>query len=193
MAGNGKLFVISAPSGTGKTTLVKKILKKFKHLSYSVSYTTRSPRINEEEGLDYFFISSAKFQEKIQQEHWLEWAKVHDNFYGTSKKFVKDNLEKNHSLILDIDVQGAKQVMESNLDPVTIFISPPSFEELSQRLENRGTDTKEVIARRLDNAKNEMKNKGLYQYSIINDDLDDAAKELSLIFKKEMAKENNER
>lgn len=187
MAGNGKLFVISAPSGTGKTTLVKKVLKRFRDLSYSVSHTTRSPRKNEEEGLDYFFISPLKFQKKIDQDHLLEWAKVHDNFYGTSKKFVNERLGNGQSLILDIDVQGAKQVMASSLDPVTIFILPPSFEVLSQRLEKRGTDSKEVIARRLGNAKKEMENKKLYQYTIINDELDEAAKELCLIFKKEMA------
>lgn len=183
----GKLFVISAPSGAGKTTLIKKILPRFKSLSYSVSHTTRSPRKNEQDGLDYFFISQKEFEEKIEGNHWLEWAKVHDNFYGTSKEFVTGCMVKGLSLLLDIDVQGARQVMASELDPVTIFIMPPSFEILSQRLEKRGTDSKQVIAKRLENARLEMAQKDLYQYVIINDDLECAIEALCSIFKQEMA------
>ena len=186
MTGTGKLFVVSAPSGSGKTTLVNKVLSRFNNLSYSVAHTTRSPRKNEQDGLDYFFISSDDFKKKITQKYWLEWAKVHDNFYGTSKEFVKKSLEKGQSLILDIDVQGAEQIMTLDLDIVSIFIMPPSFEVLSQRLKIRGTDTKKVIARRLDNAKSEIAKKNLYQYVVVNDDLDVATQELCLIFKKEM-------
>ncbi|MBU1341888.1 MAG: guanylate kinase [Proteobacteria bacterium] len=186
MTGKGKLFVISAPSGAGKTTLVRKVLGRFETLSYSVSHTTRNPRGSEQDGLDYFFISPEEFEQKIAQDHWLEWAKVHDNYYGTSKEFVRNCLEKGQSLILDIDVQGAKQMMVSDLKPVTIFILPPSFEILSQRLENRGTDSKQVIARRLENAKQEMDQKDKYQYVVVNDDLDQATEALCLIFKKEM-------
>ncbi|NOX34248.1 MAG: guanylate kinase [Deltaproteobacteria bacterium] len=186
MAGTGKLFVISAPSGAGKTTLVRKVLKRFNSLSYSVSHTTRSPRKNEQDSVDYFFITVKEFEQKILLDHWLEWAKVHENYYGTSRQFVKNCLEKGRNLLLDIDVQGAKKVMASELEPVTIFILPPSFEVLSQRLENRGTDSKEVIARRLGNAKAEMARKDLYKYVIVNDDLDKATKELCLIFKKEI-------
>jgi len=187
MAGTGKLFVVSAPSGTGKTTLIGKVLKRIENLSYSVSHTTRDPRGNEQEGRDYFFIDIDEFEKKIILKDWLEWAKVHDNFYGTSKAFVQENLEKGQSLVLDIDVQGAEQIMALDLDLVSIFIMPPSFEVLSQRLENRGTDPKEVIAIRLDNAKSEIARKDRYQYVVVNDNLDKAAEELCLIFKKEMA------
>jgi guanylate kinase len=186
MKETGRLFVISAPSGAGKTTLIKKVLSRIKTISYSVSHTTRNPRENEQEGLDYFFISPGEFEQKISLGRWLEWAKVHDNYYGTSRDFVQKTLERGRSLILDIDVQGARQIMASNLDLVSIFILPPSFEILSQRLEKRGTDTKEVIAKRLENAKREMAQKNLYQYKIVNDDLDIAIEELYSIFKREM-------
>ncbi len=187
MASAGKLFIVSAPSGAGKTTLISKVLNRFENLSYSVSHTTRSPRKNEQEGSDYYFISTDDFERKIARELWLEWAKVHDNFYGTSKETVKNSLEKGQSIILDIDVQGAKQIMALGLDMVSIFIMPPSFEVLSQRLKTRGTDTIEVIANRLDNAKSEIAQKEMYQYVVVNDNLETAAEELYSIFKKEMA------
>jgi len=186
MTGIGKLFVISAPSGAGKTTLIKKVLDRFESLSYSVSHTTRDPRGDEEDGLDYFFIDPVEFEKKIGLGHWLEWAKVHNNYYGTSRKFVRTCLERGQSLLLDIDVQGAKQIMGTGMNLVTIFIMPPAFEVLSRRLENRGTDSKEVIARRLENAKIEIDQKDLYQYVVVNDDLDQALEKLCLIFKKEM-------
>jgi len=187
MPGKGKLFVISAPSGAGKTTLIRKVLTRFKNLAYSISHTTRSPRKNEQNGLDYFFISIDEFEQKITLDHWLEWAKVHDNYYGTSKSFIKTSLEKGRNLLLDIDVQGAGQIMALDLDLVSIFIMPPCFEILSQRLEKRGTDVKEVIVRRLENAKSEIARKDLFQYVVVNDKLDKAKEELCLIFKKEMA------
>ena len=189
MAGKGKLFVVSAPSGAGKTTLIRQVLKRFKTLSYSVSHTTRPPRGNEKEGLDYFFISPAEFEEKISKGDWLEWARVHDNYYGTSRSFVEDCLQQGKSLLLDIDVQGAVQIMASGLNPISVFILPPSFEALSQRLLNRGTDSKEVIEKRLINAKAEMAQKDRYQYVVVNDDLDTALKDLCSIFKKEMGGE----
>jgi len=185
MTGIGKLFVISAPSGAGKTTLIKSVMKRFENFSYSVSHTTRSPRKNEQDGVDYFFIKPEEFEQKISNSDWLEWAKVHGNYYGTSKVFVNTCLEKGWNLLLDIDVQGAARVMASDLDPVTIFILPPSFEALSQRLENRKTDSKEVIARRLENAKMEVAQKDKYRYVIINDDLSEAVEELASIFGKE--------
>lgn len=187
MAGKGKLFVISAPSGAGKTTLVRKILTRFNALSYSVSHTTRDPRKNEQDGKDYFFITPKAFEQKIAQGDWLEWAQVHDNYYGTSRAFVENCLEKGQSLLLDIDVQGAAQVMASDLSPVTIFIMPPSLDILAQRLKNRDTDSSQVIARRLENARAEIALKDRYQYVVINDDLDTATQELALIFEREMA------
>jgi guanylate kinase len=189
MAGKGKLFIVSAPSGAGKTTLVREVLKEFAGLSYSVSHTTRPPRVNEKEGLDYFFISPAEFEEKIAGGDWLEWARVHDHYYGTSRAFVEDCLLQGKSLLLDIDVQGAVQIMASGLNPISVFILPPSFEALSQRLLNRGTDSKEVIEKRLINARTEMDQQHRYQYVVVNDDLDTAKKEFCSIFKKEMGYE----
>lgn len=186
MGGTGKLFIVSAPSGAGKTTLIKQVLNRFENISYSVSHTTRSPRGNERDGIDYFFISPDEFEQKIKQNHWLEWAKVHDNYYGTSREFVTHCLGRGDHLLLDIDVQGAGQIMASGMDLVSIFILPPSFEVLSHRLENRKTDSKEVIAKRLEAAKSEIRQKKLYHYIVINDDLNDAVAELCSIFEREM-------
>ena len=145
----GKLFVISAPSGAGKTTLIRQVLKEFNSLSYSVSHTTRNPRENEQDGIDYFFINQENFELKIEQDSWLEWAKVHESYYGTSKEFVKDCMDKGQHLLLEIDVQGAEQIINSDLNPVTIFILPPSFEILSQRLKNRCTQHRSYLVYRL--------------------------------------------
>ena len=186
MVNRGKLYVVSAPSGAGKTTLIKDVLNRFNTLSYSISHTTRAPRNNEKQGIDYFFISQEEFEEKIKQDYWLEWANVHENYYGTSKDFIKTSLDKGKSMILDVDVQGTSQLMKSELEMVTIFILPPSIEILSQRLVNRGTDSQKVIDRRIENAKLEIAQKNMYQYVVINDDLDKAIEELCLIFKEEM-------
>ena len=186
MVNKGKLYVVSAPSGAGKTTLIKEVLRRFKTLSYSVSHTTRAPRKNEQQGVDYYFISQEEFQEKINQNYWFEWAEVHGNYYGTSKDFIKTNLDQGNSMILDIDVQGTCEIIKSGLEMVTIFIMPPSIEILSQRLENRGSDSKKVIDKRIENAKLEIAKNNMYQYVVINDDLDKAIEELCLIFKEEM-------
>jgi len=182
----GKLYVVSAPSGAGKTTLIKEVLRRFKTLSYSISHTTRAPRNNEQQGIDYYFITQEEFKEKINQNYWLEWAVVHGNYYGTSKDFIKTSLDQGKSLILDIDVQGTCEIIKSGLEMVTIFIMPPSIEILSQRLENRGSDSKKVIDKRIENAKLEIAKKNMYQYVVINDDFDKAREELCLIFKEEM-------
>ena len=187
MAVYGKLFVISAPSGAGKTTLIREVLKQFKSLSYSISSTTRPPRKNETDGRDYFFITAHEFEEKIRQGAWLEWARVHDHYYGTSRSVVEQTLEQGRSLLLDIDVQGAAQVIKSDLSPVTLFILPPSVEELERRLKGRGTDESAVIEKRLRNAVAEMAQKDTYQYQVINDDLETAVNEILSIFKKELA------
>ncbi len=186
MVNKGKLYVVSAPSGAGKTTLIKEVLRRFKTLSYSVSHTTRAPRNNEQKGIDYYFITQEEFQEKIDQNYWLEWAVVHGNYYGTSKDFIKTSLYQGKSMILDIDVQGTCEIIKSGLEMVTIFIMPPSIEILSQRLENRGSDSKKVIDKRIENAKIEIAKNNMYQYVVINDDLDKAIEELCLIFKEEM-------
>ncbi|MDZ7667183.1 MAG: guanylate kinase [Desulfotignum sp.] len=186
MEQNGRLFVISAPSGAGKTTLIKQVMGRFPGVSYSVSHTTRPPRPGEIHGKDYFFVSREVFRQMIDAQAWLEWAQVHANFYGTSRTFVREQLAAGKHLLLDIDVQGARQIMDSGLDSVTVFIMPPSLEVLRDRLKSRGTDSPETIALRLENAKKEIALKHLYQYVVINDDLDIAANQLCAIFEKEM-------
>lgn len=179
--------MVSAPSGAGKTTLIQHVMQRFSFLSYSISHTTRKPRGNEQDGVDYFFIDPETFKLKIEQHEWLEWARVHGNYYGTSKKFISQQTAKGKHLVLDIDVQGVRQIMSSELKPITIFIQPPSIKVLAQRLEMRGTDSEAVIKKRLANAQTEIDQKGLYQYVVINDDLDHAKKELIDIFENEMA------
>ncbi len=177
----GQVFVVSAPSGAGKTTLCRKILEKYDFLSYSISHTTRPPRKNEKNGVDYFFITKEEFQNKIRTDFWAEWAEVHDNLYGTSIKFIEEKIKTGVSLLLDIDVQGAKQIKASIPDAITIFIMPPSFKVLEKRLKSRGTDSEDVIKKRLANAEKEVKEKKFYDFTIVNDDLDRAALEFGKI------------
>ncbi len=193
MKKKGRLFVISAPSGAGKTTLIQQVMVRVPGVSYSVSHTTRPPRPGEIDGKDYFFVTEPVFEQMIQAGEWLEWARVHGNYYGTSRVFVEKQLTAGSNLLLDIDVQGARQVMDAGLDPVTIFILPPSIEELRQRLEKRGTDSAQTIALRLENAKKEIALKHLYQYVVKNDDLTTAANQLCGIFEQEMTSAGKER
>ncbi len=179
---HGSLFVVSAPSGAGKTTLIRKVLAGFPSLAYSVSHTTRQPREGEVDGRDYFFVSVPEFETLIQSDRMLEYARVHDNYYGTSRTFVEETLERGGSLLLDIDVQGAGQIMASGLGPVSVFIMPPSMDELKRRLEGRGTDSAEVIARRLENAVGEVAARDRYDHVLVNDDLETAAGTLHRIF-----------
>lgn len=179
MADKGRLFIVSAPSGAGKTTLCRKILDQFDQLSYSVSHTTRAPREGEVNGKDYFFIDKAQFQALIDEGLMLEWARVHDNFYGTSRSFVENRLAKGKSILLDIDVQGGRQIMDTDLKPVSIFIMPPSLRALEDRLRGRGTDSPGVIQKRLDNAGEEMEQRSFYDHVVVNDDLDAAVAEFS--------------
>jgi guanylate kinase len=181
----GRLFIISAPSGAGKSTLCKKLRMHYPSIQYSVSYTTRHPRTNECNGIDYNFISCDEFKKKIHQNQWAEWACVHDNYYGTSRELIESYLATGQDVLLEIDVQGMKQIVEIFPDAITIFIKPPSLEVLKQRLESRGTDSPDVIAKRLKNAKNEMAFEHLYKYCIVNDDLDTASKELITLFSKD--------
>jgi len=178
----GRLFIVSAPSGAGKTTLISRVLARLDQLSYSVSHTTREPREGEVHGKDYFFTDKAQFQALIDTGQMLEWARVHDNFYGTSRPFVESCLEKGKSILLDIDVQGGRQIMDTDLQPVSVFIMPPSLEELEQRLRGRGTDSPEVIRKRLDNSKDEMAQRLFYDHVVVNDNLETAVEELCGIF-----------
>lgn len=182
---------MSAPSGAGKTTLVREVLKRFPNLSYSVSHTTRPPRPGEVHGKDYFFVTRQAFKDLVDHGLMLEWAQVHGNDYGTSRAFVEQTLEKGMNLILDIDVQGARQIMASGLDPVSVFILPPSMEILRHRLESRGTDSRQVIDLRLKNAAREMRNKDIYDHVIVNDRLEKAVGDLCAVFAAGMGKETN--
>jgi guanylate kinase len=179
----GKVLVVSAPSGAGKTTLCKSIIKEFPEIAYSISHTTRTPRKNELNGQDYFFISAPEFEKKIEQDFWVEWAKVHGNYYGTSKEYLKEQISKGFNTLLEIDTNGAKQIKNIDSDAVTIFIMPPSFEILEKRLKCRGTDSESIINMRLDNAKAEMDQKDFYDYIVINDQLDAACEQICEIVK----------
>ncbi len=181
-------IVISAPSGCGKSTLIDMLLQEYHDIVYSISCTTRAPRGHEEDGLDYHFKTKSRFEELIREGAFIEYAQVHDNYYGTLKAPIEEVLAEGNSMILDIDVQGAAKVREhvrglANTDPlkvgyVDIFINPPSMEELRARLERRGTDTQEAIERRLHNAAGEMARAGEYMFQVTNDDLAVAFKRL---------------
>lgn len=173
-----RLFVIAAPSGAGKTTLVRALLSANPELRFSVSYTTREKRSNEAHGVDYRFVTVEQFHKLREQGELLENAEVFDNFYATSRSQVEQHLEEGHSVILEIDWQGAQQVRESVPECVTIFVLPPSLEELETRLRDRGTDTAEVIDRRLRDAVGDMSHWDEFQHIIINDGLDRAVAEL---------------
>ena len=174
----GHLFIISAPSGAGKTTLSRAILKRFTDMLYSVSYTTRSPRKGEQDGVDYHFISKEAFKKDIKTGRWSEWAEVYGNYYGTSAEFIEKGLSSGRDILLDIDVQGTIQILKHHPDSVTIFVLPPSMDTLRQRLEMRGTESETVLKLRLENAKKEMVHKNLYRHVIVNDQLLSAIEEL---------------
>ena len=180
----GHLFIISAPSGAGKTTLAKAVLQQFPDILYSISYTTRKPRANEQDGVDYHFVSKQDFKKEIIKGHWAEWAEVYGNYYGTSDEFIKKSLSSGCDILLDIDVQGTLQILKHYPDSVTIFILPPSVNALRKRLEMRGSDSKAVIEKRLVTASKEMTQKKMYRHIIVNDKLPAAIEELIAIFRK---------
>ena len=174
----GRLFVITAPSGAGKTSLVHALMEREPSLRFSVSYTTRPKRPSEVNGRDYFFVSRERFEQMIGAGEFLEHARVFDNFYGTSRQQVERSLASGQSLILEIDWQGALQIRRTMPECVSIFILPPSRQELERRLRGRGTDSDEVIARRLSDAASDMKHWTEFDYVIVNDDFDRAVAEL---------------
>jgi guanylate kinase len=177
----GTLFIFSAPSGAGKTSLVKALLDSTGYIRVSVSHTTRSPRPGEVDGKDYHFTSKEDFQQLISESAFLEHAQVFDNFYGTSQRWVESELEAGRDVILEIDWQGAEQVRRLMPEAVSVFIAPPSIEALEQRLQNRGQDSAEIIARRMRDARSEMSHFGEYDYLIINDDFNNTLEELRAI------------
>lgn len=172
----GKIFVLSAPSGSGKTSLVNKMLEDFPVLEQSISYTTRPPRKGEINGKDYFFIDADDFRKKIEQDFFYEWAEVYGNFYGTSKSFIDERLNDGAFIICSIDTQGALNVKRHlPHDSVLVFVLPPSMEELESRLRRRGLDDDEVVKQRLENARFEASFFHHYRYVIVNDEFDYAA------------------
>lgn len=177
----GKLYIISAPSGAGKTSLVKQLQTEMDQLVVSVSHTTRHIRSGESDGKDYFFVSIAEFQAMLETQSFLEYARVFDNFYGTAQKTVEDNLAQGLDVILEIDWQGAQQVRTLMPDSVSIFILPPSIEVLKQRLQNRGQDSEEIIARRMRDAVTEMSHYPEFDYLIVNDDFNLALNQLKSV------------
>jgi guanylate kinase len=177
-----RLFVIAAPSGAGKTTLVKAIVTRNPELRFSISYTTRRKRSNEVDGADYVFVDAADFEALRANGELLESATVFDNFYGTSRTQVERILHDGHNVVLEIDWQGARQVRETMPDCVTIFVLPPSLTELERRLRDRRTDSEEVIERRLRDAVADMQRWAEFDYVIINDDLDRAVADLESVF-----------
>jgi guanylate kinase len=174
------LFVISGPSGCGKSSLVRRILRKVKNVRFSVSHTTREPRNSEKEGRDYYFVSKAEFEAMIKKEKFLEWATIHGHYYGTSRKEVERKGTR-ADLVLDVDVQGARQIKAKVKKAIFIFILPPSFRELRRRLEERGEESAASIGKRLEVAKKDVRAYPQFDYIVVNDNLDQALKELEAV------------
>ena len=175
----GAILLISGPSGCGKSSLLKEVYKTIDNYYFSISTTTRSPRVGEKNGVDYFFVSKEEFTKDIQNNQFLEWAEVHGNYYGTSLKSINQALDDEKLVIFDIDVQGFAQVIKQLKEiTTTVFITTPTLLELEKRLNNRGTDSNEVIQKRINNAKKEISYIDQYDYLIINDHLNIASKQL---------------
>lgn len=177
----GTLFIFSAPSGAGKTSLVKKLIEQTSFIGASVSHTTRAPRAGEVDGKDYHFVSQEQFQQMVGEGAFLEHAQVFDNFYGTSQAWVEAELKAGRDVILEIDWQGAAQVRRLIPEAVSVFIAPPSIEALRERLNGRGQDCEEIIERRMQDARNEMSHYAEFDYLIINDNFENALAELRSI------------
>jgi guanylate kinase len=178
----GSLYIISAPSGAGKTCLISKLIRQDTAIKVAISHTTRPIRPGEENGKHYHFIDIADFKNKIAQENFLEYAKVFGNYYGTSNKAIDALLETDHDVILEIDWQGARQVRKLRPDAISIFILPPSVDELKQRLCNRKQDSQEVIKTRIQQSCDDMRHYNEFDYIVINDDFNSAVQDLASIF-----------
>jgi guanylate kinase len=170
----GHLYIVAAPSGTGKTTLVRLLLENDSGIRLSISSTTRAPRPGEQDGREYDFVDVPEFIERVSRGEFLEWAEVHGNYYGTSRKWIEAEMNAGRDVLLEIDWQGAQQVRKSFPDAIAVFILPPSLDALKERLSSRGTDSSETIARRIAAARDEMRHVDEFDYVIINDDLQQA-------------------
>ena len=177
----GMLFVISSPSGGGKSTVIKELWKRNVGFSYSVSATTRPPRRREKEGIDYFFLDEETFWKKIEENAFVEWAKVHGYYYGTLRSQVDRYLSKGRKVLLDIDVQGGLSLKKTRPQTVLIFLLPPSMKVLEKRLQERGTDTEEIMSKRLNIARKELEMADRYDFHVINDKLEDTVEEIQAI------------
>ena len=184
----GLLVVISGASGTGKGTVCKRLFELEKNITFSVSATTRPPRQGEVDGVNYWFLSKQKFEEMIEKGEFLEWAKVYDNYYGTPLNKVEERLKNGEDILLEIDTQGALNVMEKMPQGVFIFLLPPSLEELKRRIVGRGTENQESLEKRLGAAKKEISLANKYQYVVVNDDVENAAENIKAIIKAEKSK-----
>jgi guanylate kinase len=183
----GILFVVSAPSGAGKTTLVRKVIEQLPGVTLSVSCTTRAPRPEEQEGIDYFFISRDAFNVMEREGKFIEWARVHGDLYGTPRDNIA-KLRHGEDLVLEIDTQGAREIREELHDGVLIFIRPPSLEVLQERLQTRGGDSEEAMQARLHNAQKELDQMAWYDYIVVNDDIEEATRQLASIIIAERCK-----
>ncbi|GAB4108127.1 MAG: guanylate kinase [Acidobacteriota bacterium] len=181
MSSRGDLFILSAPSGTGKTSLAHRLLPRVGGMTFSVSHTTRPSRRGEVNGKEYFFVTETEFLRMAEEGQFLEWAQVYGNYYGTSRAFVESRLSEGLDVLLDIDIQGALKVRRLMPDAVTIFVLPPSYRELEERLRGRGLDDEEVIRHRLFVARSEIRHFADYDYLVINRDLDRSTAELEAI------------
>ena len=181
-----KLYVFSAPSGSGKTTIVRDVLKNFPEFVFSVSATTRKRRSTEKEGVDYFFISEEEFQRKIDTGEFVEWKKFYDYYYGTLKNFVDGNLAKGLSTVFEVDVKGALSIKKAYKNSVLIFIAPPSIDVLKDRLIKRNTETDEDLKKRIERAEMELGFKDQFDYVVSNVNLEEAKKEVKKIIEKEI-------
>ena len=185
----GKIIAVSSPSGGGKTSIVKRILKDFPEIVFSVSATTRPKRSNEVNGVDYFFVTEKEFEGKIASGEFIEWERFYDYYYGTLKKIVVDNISEGRSVLFEIDVKGALSLKKIYPESILIFIDPPSFDELVHRLKRRKTETETDLQKRIDRAKMELSYKTSFDYIFTNDDLEKAYKDVKSLIKKILNKE----